>query len=152
MLYVPEGCPHRVDNLETSIAISANYVDLSNFAEVKSHLKVNALMDPRAKNLLDQMSNPSFPAKMDSKLDDIIPWRLFKEGNANCDSCDYWLYQNPSLQSVQIFMWNTFWRLDMFCIFVLFSHINNLSNMHPRDITTSGTKKLLLSSNAEISF
>lgn len=52
LLFVPFGCPHRVENLTKSLAISANFVDGSNLAAVKQELKVNGLLDPRAENLL----------------------------------------------------------------------------------------------------
>ena len=52
LLFVPFGCPHRVQNLTKSLAISANFVDDSNLAEVKEELRVNELLDPRAGDLL----------------------------------------------------------------------------------------------------
>ena len=52
LLFVPFGCPHRVENLEKSLAISANFVDASNCKAVQEELRVNGLLDPRAENLL----------------------------------------------------------------------------------------------------
>ena len=77
LLFVPAGSPHRVENLETSLAISANFVDLSNFELVKDELRVNALVDPRAEQLLAEFVDPSFEAEMDSSIKDL-PWAEFK--------------------------------------------------------------------------
>lgn len=52
LLFVPFGCPHRVQNLTKSLAISANFVDESNRDAVKGELRVNGLLDPRAEELL----------------------------------------------------------------------------------------------------
>lgn len=30
MLFVPAGCPHRVENLTDTLAVSCNYVDATN--------------------------------------------------------------------------------------------------------------------------
>ncbi len=51
LLFVPFGCPHRVENLQKSLAISANFVDESNYEAAKEELKVNGFLDPRAENL-----------------------------------------------------------------------------------------------------
>ena len=77
LLFVPAGSPHRVENLETSLAISANFVDLSNFQLVMEELGINALVDPRAKELRAQFNDPSFAAEMDSCIKDL-PWADFK--------------------------------------------------------------------------
>ena len=52
LLFVPFGCPHRVQNITKSLAISANFVDDSNHIAVKEELRVSGLMDPRARDLL----------------------------------------------------------------------------------------------------
>jgi len=54
LLFVPYGSPHRVENLEDSIAISANFVDDSNIKCVVEHLRKNCLQDPRAGDLLKE--------------------------------------------------------------------------------------------------
>ena len=77
LLFVPYGCAHRVENLEDSLAVSANFVDLSNFQAVLSELKVNALLDPRAEDLLTQMTRHDFPMKMFSQQNNL-PWDEFK--------------------------------------------------------------------------
>lgn len=55
LLFVPCGCPHRVENLENSLAISANFVNGSNFDAVTRELRVNGLVDPRAEGLLSAL-------------------------------------------------------------------------------------------------
>ena len=52
LLFVPFGSPHRVENLEDSVAISGNFVDQSNIQCVVEHLRKNALLDSRAGDLL----------------------------------------------------------------------------------------------------
>ena len=63
LLFVPAGCPHRVENLTKSLAISANYVDESNLELVLEELSVNALQDKRAAQLLDELRG----AKVDQR-------------------------------------------------------------------------------------
>ena len=75
---MPAGCPHCVDNLETSLAISANYVDLSNFERVKEELKVDSLMDPRAAELLSVIQSKEFCTDMDEQQD-MLTWNQFKK-------------------------------------------------------------------------
>lgn len=57
LLFVPYGSPHRVENLENSLAISANFVNGSNFEAVGKELKVNGLLDPRAAELWHALVN-----------------------------------------------------------------------------------------------
>ncbi len=64
VLYVPAGCPHRVENLEKSLAISANFVDTSNFELVKKELSASALVDEHAKQLLAVMKKSDFGTGM----------------------------------------------------------------------------------------
>ncbi|XP_046554523.1 LOW QUALITY PROTEIN: uncharacterized protein LOC124263846 [Haliotis rubra] len=80
VLFVPSGCPHYVENLEVSVAISANFVDLSNLSAVKTELEVSALVDPRAEDLLKQLEDPKFPQNMDSSIEEL-PWQQFKSWN-----------------------------------------------------------------------
>ena len=88
LLFVPAGCPHRVENLETSLAISSNFVDLSNLRMVKEELKVNALNDPCAENLLKQLESPNFYLKMCSKPQDLL-WSEFHLCSKNSQIYDY---------------------------------------------------------------
>ena len=77
LLFVPAGCPHRVENLERSLAISANYVDLSNFEAVCAELRVNSLLDARSAELLQCFQAESFIREMEEQQRDL-PWRDFK--------------------------------------------------------------------------
>ena len=52
---MPAGCPHRVQNLTKSLAISANFVDGSNLDLVMDELSVNAIQDQRAAQLLREL-------------------------------------------------------------------------------------------------
>ena len=77
LLFVPAGSPHRVENLEPSLAISANFVDSSNLDEVVRELRVNGLRDPRAQALLEAIEDPEFRREMDYGQNDL-PWNEFK--------------------------------------------------------------------------
>ena len=57
LLFVPSGCPHRVENLEDSIAVSGNFVNESNVEEAVKHLRISALQDPRAGDLLAELAD-----------------------------------------------------------------------------------------------
>ena len=57
LLFVPSGCPHRVDNVEKSLAISANFVDRSNVDKVLEELNINAFLDYRSEDLLEALKN-----------------------------------------------------------------------------------------------
>ena len=57
LLFVPAGCPHKVENLEDSIAVSGNFVNESNIGEAEKHLRISALQDPRAGDLLREFHN-----------------------------------------------------------------------------------------------
>ncbi|XP_074649165.1 bifunctional arginine demethylase and lysyl-hydroxylase JMJD6-like [Tubulanus polymorphus] len=85
VLFVPAGCPHRVENLEKSIAISANFVDKSNFDSVKKELAINALIDSRAAELLNQFENPKFSDESISNTSD------------NCTCTSWFDFKNPEL-------------------------------------------------------
>lgn len=70
MLFVPAGCPHRVENLEPSLAISSNFVDKSNFDHVKQELEINSHMDIRSEELLLQFNDINFNESMDMDIKD----------------------------------------------------------------------------------
>jgi hypothetical protein len=42
LIFVPSGCPHFVENLSHTVAISCNYVDATNLARVREALSVEA--------------------------------------------------------------------------------------------------------------
>lgn len=77
VLFVPSGCPHRVENLEKSLAISANFVDLSNFDAVRKELRVNGLVDDRARQLLEAFESKGFTCEMDEQQQ-MLEWEEFK--------------------------------------------------------------------------
>jgi len=55
LLYVPSGSPHFVENLSVSLAVSSNYVNDANYTQVCEELRVNGLIDHRAKDLHQQL-------------------------------------------------------------------------------------------------
>lgn len=55
LLFVPSGSPHRVENLGPTLAVSGNFADETNVCEVARHLRRNALVDPRAGDLLAEL-------------------------------------------------------------------------------------------------
>lgn len=80
LLFVPACCPHRVENLEKSLAISANFVDLSNLELVKEELRVNSIVDERAQDLYMQITHQDFVKDMNSQIKDL-KWSEFKDEN-----------------------------------------------------------------------
>eukprot|EP00039_Didymoeca_costata_P010850 m.147112 g.147112 ORF g.147112 m.147112 type:complete len:108 (-) comp14983_c0_seq4:90-413(-) len=40
LLFVPHGCPHQVENLSPSVAVSGNYIDSSNYTAALQELKI----------------------------------------------------------------------------------------------------------------
>ena len=78
ILFVPAGCPHRVENLEESLAISANFVDSSNFELVQQELQINGLIDERAAELYEILSNKQFNSQMDFTTSHL-EWNKFKQ-------------------------------------------------------------------------
>ena len=83
VLFVPAGSPHRVKNLSKSLAISANFVDCSNFDLVLGELRVNALQDERAGSLLSAMEGVNFNREMveldsEENYSPCVPWQRFK--------------------------------------------------------------------------
>ena len=78
VLFVPAGCPHKVENLETSLAISANFVDGSNFELVQRELQTNGLIDERSAKLFEMFSSKIFNSTMDFEIPHL-PWSRFKQ-------------------------------------------------------------------------
>ena len=85
VLFVPAGCPHKVENLETSLAISANFVDGSNFELVQQELQTNSLIDERSAKLFEVFSSKPFNSGMDFEIPHL-PWSRFKH-YAHTDNC-----------------------------------------------------------------
>ena len=52
---MPAGCPHRVLNLKTSVAVSGNFVDSSNLARACEELRIDGLRNPLAEDLRRQL-------------------------------------------------------------------------------------------------
>ena len=77
LLFVPAGSPHRVENLSPSLAISANFVDSSNFGSVLGELRVDGLRDPRARDLLEVLEEEEFCRSVDYGQKDL-QWKEFK--------------------------------------------------------------------------
>ena len=69
---MPSGCAHRVENLEKSLAISANFVDCSNFEWVKRELSANASIDGQAKQLLSVFNDDEFNTRM-IEFENVLP-------------------------------------------------------------------------------
>lgn len=80
VLFVPAGCPHKVENLETSLAISANFVDGSNFELVQQELQTNGLVDERSAKLFETFSSKCFDSRMNFEIPHL-PWSRFKQTN-----------------------------------------------------------------------
>lgn len=78
VLFVPAGCPHKVENLETSLAISANFVDASNFELVQQELQTNGLVDEKSEKLFETFSSEHFNSSMDFNISHL-PWSRFKQ-------------------------------------------------------------------------
>ena len=55
LLFVPAGSPHRVENIKDSVAVSGNFVNQTNIDEAVKHFKINALLDPRTRDLLQEL-------------------------------------------------------------------------------------------------
>ena len=66
-----------MENLETSLAISGNFVDLSNFDLVKNELHITGLIQESSAGLCEQLSNKDFPSNMKSSQENL-PWDKYK--------------------------------------------------------------------------
>ena len=55
LLFVPAGAPHSVRNLDATVAISGNYVDMSNFDLCEHALRQNSLTCSRSRELLTSL-------------------------------------------------------------------------------------------------
>ena len=84
LLFVPAGCPHRVENLTKSLAISANFVDGSNLELAREELSINAIQNQRAAQLLSELKGARFSEEMegfDAEKESIfhcVHWDKFK--------------------------------------------------------------------------
>ena len=57
LLFVPAGSPHQVDNIKDSLAVSANLVNRTNIKLAVKYFKINALLDPRTEDLLQELAD-----------------------------------------------------------------------------------------------
>ncbi|OQR98177.1 hypothetical protein ACHHYP_09040 [Achlya hypogyna] len=57
ILFVPSGTPHYVGNLTDTVALSANYIDESNWKEAVAALERQATTDPRARDVARHIVN-----------------------------------------------------------------------------------------------
>lgn len=55
VLFVPAGSPHRVENLDDTVAVSGNFVDKTNIDSAVEFLLRDSLVDPRAADLLQEL-------------------------------------------------------------------------------------------------
>ena len=66
-----------MENLETSLAISGNFVDLSNFDLVKQELHNTGLIQESSAGLCEQLNSQDFLSNMKSSQEDL-PWEEYK--------------------------------------------------------------------------
>jgi hypothetical protein len=81
VLFVPHGCPHRVTNISSSIAISANFCDGSNIRAAVEELDIAALAGGEAQRRVARalravMESAGPPQSDGDELD--LPWAQFK--------------------------------------------------------------------------
>lgn len=84
ILFVPAKCPHHVVNLETSIAISANFIDASNVADAIAELSTMALTDVRAEELRSYLvawtlTAPAAPVAAACLPEPGLTWKQYKQ-------------------------------------------------------------------------
>jgi len=74
VLFVPSGCPHSVENLEDSVAISANYISLhSNFQSAFQDLETNGLVHSKSRQLAAYLKTRYGPLKhQDGQLQEQV--------------------------------------------------------------------------------
>ena len=77
VLFVPAGCPHRVENLDISLAVSANFVDMSNIEIVKDELSLDSLVNSRAAELLSVLQSSRFSTVV-NKDQTMVSFEQFK--------------------------------------------------------------------------
>eukprot|EP00656_Telonema_subtile_P035014 TRINITY_DN39037_c0_g1_i2.p1 TRINITY_DN39037_c0_g1~~TRINITY_DN39037_c0_g1_i2.p1 ORF type:complete len:392 (+),score=94.92 TRINITY_DN39037_c0_g1_i2:207-1382(+) len=82
LLFVPAGTPHFVQNLEASVAISANYVDQSNAQRAIQELQLLGLRDNRAAQLAAGLQQLRESTECDQVCEQDVPWGVFKRGLA----------------------------------------------------------------------
>ena len=75
MLLLFSSSHFQVDTIDPSVAISANFIDLSNIELVKKELKIISLLYPRANELLLSLEEEEL--SMDEYQESLV-WTQFK--------------------------------------------------------------------------
>eukprot|EP00930_Biecheleria_cincta_P090347 TRINITY_DN7970_c0_g2_i1.p1 TRINITY_DN7970_c0_g2~~TRINITY_DN7970_c0_g2_i1.p1 ORF type:complete len:491 (-),score=100.93 TRINITY_DN7970_c0_g2_i1:17-1489(-) len=81
LIFVPNGWPHQVENMETSVAISANFIDSSNLAASMAEAQVLGLVEEDAHfvaTALREAADDGLPSRWESEATDAEPLRTFK--------------------------------------------------------------------------
>ena len=78
VLFVPAGCPHMVENLSDTVALSSKYIDESNLDKSLSALGVHARSDHLAQQLHQQLEAIAKDANTECVTDQHAPWAEFK--------------------------------------------------------------------------
>lgn len=67
IIFIPQGTPHSVENLDTVLAVSVNYIDLSNFWAAQRELGESSLKDIDLQPLAAALKDLDFDWRMDRK-------------------------------------------------------------------------------------
>ncbi|CAJ1376981.1 unnamed protein product [Effrenium voratum] len=77
LIFVPAGWPHQVDNLETSVAVSANFIDPSNLQRALDEADLLALVEEEAQLLGDALRKAEVTRLLEEAAPNE-PLRVFK--------------------------------------------------------------------------
>lgn len=99
ILFVPAGSPHYVENLSHTVAISANYIDLSNFDAACRELEIMGCVDPRAQEVASGLRQAELLPRVCAVLRDLArevdPSNSDSCSSRTCDPGDSLLNQVP---------------------------------------------------------
>ena len=84
LLFVPAGCPHQVQNVDNTVAISMNYLDGSNYEGALEEMGLDAEAGEYV-DLFKDLSRSDFPATMDMEQPDL-PYVTPDRGASDGDS------------------------------------------------------------------
>mmetsp|Transcript_11218 Transcript_11218/g.17627 ORF Transcript_11218/g.17627 Transcript_11218/m.17627 type:complete len:306 (+) Transcript_11218:856-1773(+) len=94
VLFVPAGCPHAVDNVTLTVAISANFVDSSNIQRSLEELGVSSSEDVRSlavrnglQRVVEMKAEKNITCLQSLGSKKVIPWKEFKVSN-NLETSD----------------------------------------------------------------
>ncbi|CBN75481.1 conserved unknown protein [Ectocarpus siliculosus] len=93
LLFVPAGCPHRVENLTGTLALSCNYVDATNIDMSLAALQDQAFTDPQAAALASALGNCN---RKLARRQEEVPWTMLKKWPREGEVAE-WL-PNPRVQ------------------------------------------------------